>query len=173
MKIDRCQFYIVFNCFHPLLSKLNFSGGPTWTASAWGSPSPIGLRTDAGRSADWIGEVVSSVVLERAFAWQRKLGLQRFCRVKRKRAMQALYTYTDKKTSDDRPRCLENPRPGLIPSSNIFRITCSRFRRGAESTLTENAASPFQAEPIHSKMLLKSFDRQEEVDYIGCNNRYN
>jgi hypothetical protein len=32
--------------------------------------------------------------------------------------------------SDDRPPCLENPRP-----------------EGAESTLTENAASPFHAEP--------------------------
>jgi hypothetical protein len=37
-----------------------------------------------------------------------------------------------KKPSDDRPPCLENPRP-----------------EGAESTLTENAASPFQAEPAH------------------------
>src|ERR1019366_9070528 len=35
-----------------------------------------------------------------------------------------------KKPSDDRPPCLENPRPA-----------------GAESTLTENAASPFHAEP--------------------------
>jgi hypothetical protein len=35
-----------------------------------------------------------------------------------------------KKTSDDRPPCLENPRP-----------------EGAESTLTENAPSPFHAEP--------------------------
>ncbi len=35
-----------------------------------------------------------------------------------------------KQSSDDRPPCLENPRP-----------------EGAESTLTENAASPFQAEP--------------------------
>ncbi len=35
-----------------------------------------------------------------------------------------------KKPSDDRPSCLENPRP-----------------EGAESTLTENAASPFHAEP--------------------------
>src|SRR5208337_4555448 len=33
------------------------------------------------------------------------------------------------KSSDDRPPCLENPRP-----------------EGAESTLTENAASPFHAE---------------------------
>ena len=36
------------------------------------------------------------------------------------------------KPSDDRPPCLENPRP-----------------EGAESTLTENAASPFHAEPKH------------------------
>ena len=33
-------------------------------------------------------------------------------------------------SSDDRPLCLENPRP-----------------EGAESTLTENAPSPFHAEP--------------------------
>src|SRR5713226_945232 len=37
-----------------------------------------------------------------------------------------------KQPSDDRPPCLENPRP-----------------EGAESTLTENAASPFHAEPRH------------------------
>ena len=35
-----------------------------------------------------------------------------------------------KQSSDDRPACLENPRPA-----------------GAESTLTENVASPFHAEP--------------------------
>lgn len=35
-----------------------------------------------------------------------------------------------KESSDDRSPCLENPRP-----------------EGAESTLTENAASPFHAEP--------------------------
>ena len=35
-----------------------------------------------------------------------------------------------KRSSDDRPACLENPRPA-----------------GAESTLTENVASPFHAEP--------------------------
>jgi hypothetical protein len=33
-------------------------------------------------------------------------------------------------SSDDRPPCLENPRPA-----------------GSESALTENVASPFQAEP--------------------------
>jgi hypothetical protein len=37
-----------------------------------------------------------------------------------------------KKPSDDRPSCLENPRP-----------------EGAESKLTENAPSPFHAEPRH------------------------
>ena len=37
-----------------------------------------------------------------------------------------------RKSSDDRPSCLENPRPA-----------------GAESTLTENASSPFHAEPKH------------------------
>ena len=36
------------------------------------------------------------------------------------------------KPSDDRPPCLENPRP-----------------EGEESTLTENAPSPFHAEPRH------------------------
>ena len=36
-------------------------------------------------------------------------------------------------SSDDRPPCLENPRP-----------------EGAESTLTENGASPFHAEPRQS-----------------------
>jgi hypothetical protein len=37
-----------------------------------------------------------------------------------------------RKSSDDRPPCLENPRP-----------------EGAESKLTENVASPFHAEPRH------------------------
>jgi len=41
----------------------------------------------------------------------------------------ALHTDDQKESSDDRPVCLENPRPA-----------------GAESTLTENVASPFQAE---------------------------
>jgi hypothetical protein len=43
----------------------------------------------------------------------------------------ALYIAADE-SSDDRPLCLENPRP-----------------KEAESTLTENAPSPFQAEPKH------------------------
>jgi hypothetical protein len=37
-----------------------------------------------------------------------------------------------KQASDDRPSCLENPRPD-----------------GAESSLTESVTSPFQAEPAH------------------------
>ena len=60
--------------------------------------------------------------------------------------MQALYTYTDKKLSDDRPRCLENPRA-----------------RGAESTLTENAASPFQAEPAHNLLMVTSNEQPPAV----------
>ena len=40
-------------------------------------------------------------------------------------------------SSDDRPPCLENPRP-----------------EGAESTLTDNAASPFHAEPKHCRVEL-------------------
>jgi len=48
-----------------------------------------------------------------------------------------------KKPSDDRPPCLENPRP-----------------EGAESTLTENATSPFHAEP-----------KQKQIDFLsGCFN---
>ena len=42
-----------------------------------------------------------------------------------------------KQSSDDRPPCLENPRP-----------------EGAESTLTENVASPFHAEPRHECLRL-------------------
>jgi hypothetical protein len=48
----------------------------------------------------------------------------------------ALHTDDQKESSDDSPACLENPRPA-----------------GAESTLTENVASPFQAEPRHSDLL--------------------
>src|ERR1035437_1108121 len=47
----------------------------------------------------------------------------------------ALFT-EQKRPSDDRPPCLENPRP-----------------EGTESTLTENAASPFHAEPKHGRLL--------------------
>jgi len=46
----------------------------------------------------------------------------------------SLALHTDRReSSDDRPTCLENPRP-----------------EGAESTLTDNAVSPFQAEPAHN-----------------------
>src|ERR1017187_8142790 len=41
-----------------------------------------------------------------------------------------------KQASDDRPSCLENPRP-----------------ERAESSLTENVTSPFQAEPAHTPKL--------------------
>ena len=46
-----------------------------------------------------------------------------------------------KMPSDDRPPCLENPRP-----------------EGAESTLTENAASLFHAEPTHFQDGWMSFE---------------
>ena len=42
-----------------------------------------------------------------------------------------------KQASDDRSSCLENPRP-----------------EGAESSLTENVTSPFQAEPAHKFLCL-------------------
>ena len=45
-----------------------------------------------------------------------------------------------KQASDDRSSYLENPRP-----------------EGAESSLTENAASPFQAEPAHRLSSLTCF----------------
>jgi hypothetical protein len=40
--------------------------------------------------------------------------------------------HNQRQASDDRLSCLENPRP-----------------EGAESSLTENVTSPFQAEPAH------------------------
>ena len=43
-----------------------------------------------------------------------------------------------KQASDDRSSCLENPRP-----------------KGAESSLTENVTSPFQAEPTQSDLKLR------------------
>ncbi len=45
----------------------------------------------------------------------------------------ALYIHTRTPASDDRLPCLKNPRP-----------------EGAESSLTESASSPFQAEPAHT-----------------------
>jgi hypothetical protein len=52
-------------------------------------------------------------------------------------------------SSDDRPRCLENPRP-----------------EGAESTLTENAASPFHAEPKQSirRVMEKCHAKPSEIE---------
>jgi hypothetical protein len=44
----------------------------------------------------------------------------------------ALYIHNRTHASDDRLPCLKNPRP-----------------EGAESSLTENVTSPFQAEPAH------------------------
>src|SRR5229473_8187256 len=44
----------------------------------------------------------------------------------------ALYIHTRTPASDDRLPCLKNPRP-----------------EGPESSLTESASSPFQAEPAH------------------------
>ena len=55
-----------------------------------------------------------------------------------------------KKPSDDRPPCLENPRP-----------------EGAESTLTENARSPFHAEPRQSYYL--SLQRERLRVFARCN----
>src|SRR3989442_194141 len=46
----------------------------------------------------------------------------------------ALYIHTRTPASDDRLPCLKNPRP-----------------EGAESSLTESASSPFQAEPAHAQ----------------------
>ncbi len=53
-----------------------------------------------------------------------------------------------RKSSDDRPPCLENPRP-----------------EGAESTLTENVASPFHAEPRHDGLLLHTSEVKKCVPW--------
>src|SRR5712691_9874293 len=47
----------------------------------------------------------------------------------------ALYIHTRTPASDDRLPCLKNPRP-----------------EGAESSLTESASSPFQAEPAQFRL---------------------
>jgi hypothetical protein len=60
-----------------------------------------------------------------------------------------------KKPSDDRPPCLENPRP-----------------EGAESTLTENAASPFHAEPRHYDLLRLDLS-QIKNSYVAESQRQN
>src|SRR2546427_7497041 len=52
-----------------------------------------------------------------------------------------------KQSSDDRPVCLENPRPA-----------------GAESTLTENVASPFHAEP--GQFAFGAFEQKREPGSI-------
>src|SRR5258705_13531807 len=58
-------------------------------------------------------------------------------------------------SSDDRPPCLENPRP-----------------EGAESTLTENALSPFHAEPKHDEpsltLLNSCHPPNVNADAISC-----
>src|SRR2546426_2341839 len=51
----------------------------------------------------------------------------------------ALYIHTQTPASDDRLPCLKNPRP-----------------EGAESSLTESASSPFQAEPAQCIFTLLS-----------------
>jgi hypothetical protein len=53
-----------------------------------------------------------------------------------------------RKSSDDRPPCLENPRPA-----------------GAESTLTENVASPFQAEPRQDHPEIGAYDRATDAKF--------
>ena len=50
----------------------------------------------------------------------------------------ALGIYQQKPASDDSLSCLENPRP-----------------EGAESSLTENVASPFPAEPRHLQQVAR------------------
>jgi len=47
-----------------------------------------------------------------------------------------------RKSSDDRPQCIENPHPA-----------------GAEFTLTENVASPFQAEPRQVRLIITGCSR--------------
>jgi multidrug transporter EmrE-like cation transporter len=63
----------------------------------------------------------------------------------------ALPTAT-KKPSDDRPPCLENPRP-----------------EGAELTLTENAPPPFHAEPKHfrPRAILRLIASLARNPYVG------
>src|SRR6267143_215177 len=51
-----------------------------------------------------------------------------------------------KQASDDRSSCLENPRP-----------------EGAESSLTENVTSPFQAEPAQNSSVLAPADKVRSV----------
>jgi|SRR5215470_939113 len=66
----------------------------------------------------------------------------------------ALHTDDRKESPDGRPACLENPRLA-----------------GAESTLTETVASPFQAEPRHSEEQelpeMRERPRQEKASSIS------
>src|SRR6267143_2183612 len=55
-----------------------------------------------------------------------------------------------KQASDDRSSCLENPRP-----------------EGAESSLTENVTSPFQAEPAHVDDEAFNFSPANEHEVLG------
>src|SRR6266849_5826294 len=59
-----------------------------------------------------------------------------------------------KQSSDDRPACLENPRPA-----------------GAESTLTENVASPFHAEPGHSTTLQTDSRQVRALTFLTLSSR--
>src|SRR5438128_9198736 len=53
----------------------------------------------------------------------------------------ALYIHTRTPATDDRLPCHKNPRP-----------------EGAESSLTESASSPFQAEPAHGRLFIGYHD---------------
>ncbi|HVA94686.1 MAG TPA: hypothetical protein VNI36_07260 [Candidatus Dormibacteraeota bacterium] len=59
-----------------------------------------------------------------------------------------------KQASDDRPSCLENPRP-----------------ERAESSLTENATSPFQAEPaqMNATVLFVAAESPDVTPYFSAN----
>src|SRR2546426_12819137 len=58
----------------------------------------------------------------------------------------ALYIHARTPASDDRLPCLKNPRP-----------------EGAESSLTESASSPFQAEPAQTHNARRAIDVQPYV----------
>src|SRR2546427_1733598 len=64
----------------------------------------------------------------------------------------ALYIHTRTPASDDRLPCLKNPRP-----------------EGAESSLTESASSPFQAEPAHGRMAVVT--RRRSISVINSISR--
>src|SRR3989442_8086570 len=58
----------------------------------------------------------------------------------------ALYIHTRTPASDDRLPCLKNPRP-----------------EGAESSLTESASSPFQAEPAHHEQRVVDIELEKTL----------